>query len=389
MITQSPTFCPAPWTSLNIDQTGRVSPCMHHWDSLGSIKQNTIQEIIQGPGFTDLKNHMLQGKWSTGCRDCRNLEEVTGSSPRTVRKSSAETLQAINNNITWFAPEHLVINWSNLCNLTCTYCNSDTSTAWQAIKGIPIQHVKNEHADLLLLAREQGQHVQGLTLGGGEPLLQKGLVDFLRCLNPDKVRVLVTTNLTVDLINNPVYQELKNWKQVEWQISFDNANRDRFEYVRMGANWSQFEKNIDTMVADQQLVKAHPAYSLYCAFDLENFYNYCVEKNILLFWCDLTHPWDLDVRRLSKPIRELAQQQIDIVVEKFGHLHGMAVDTLQRYRKQLDDNSNLVNIDTYRADPLMYSKNIEATLGSKHTFEQLWPEVVDLLDQHWYHSIPE
>ena len=44
MITQSPTFCSAPWTSLNIDQTGRVFPCMHSGYELGNIKEIPIQQ---------------------------------------------------------------------------------------------------------------------------------------------------------------------------------------------------------------------------------------------------------------------------------------------------------------------------------------------------------
>ncbi len=384
MITQSPTFCPAPWTGLNIDQTGRVSPCMHAVDAIGNIKVNTIQEIIHGPALTSIKQHMLEGQWHDTCRLCRELEATTGASARTVRKASEETLTAINEDISWFSPEHLVINWSNLCNLSCTYCNAETSTAWQAIKGIPINHVKNEHADLVALARQHGHRVQGLTLGGGEPLLQKGLVDFLRCLNPNQVRVLVTTNLSIDLTTNPVYQELKTWPTVDWQISFDNANAEQFEYVRAGARWSTFVNNIKIMKQDQQQVIAHPAYSLYCAYDLVNYYEFCVANDLNLFWCDLTHPWDLDVRRLSPELRQQAQVEIDLVIERFGHHSGMAIDTLKRYRIQLEDNSNLVNIETYRADPLQYAQRIEQELELTTTFEQLWPAVTQRLREHWY-----
>jgi radical SAM protein with 4Fe4S-binding SPASM domain len=384
MITKSPTFCPAPWTGLNIDQTGRVSPCMHAVDAIGNIKVNTIQQIIQGPALTSIKQHMLEGQWHATCRLCQELEATTGASARTVRKANEETLAAINQDISWFSPEHLVINWSNLCNLTCTYCNAETSTAWQAFKGIPINHVKNDHADLVELARQHGHRVQGLTLGGGEPLLQKGLVDFLRCLNPNRVRVLVTTNLSIDLNTNAVYQELKQWPTVDWQISFDNANQQQFEYVRAGASWSTFVNNIKIMKQDQQHVIAHPAYSLYCAYDLINYYEFCVANDLNLFWCDLTHPWDLDVRRLSPELRRQAQVEIDRVIERFGHQTGMAIDTLKRYRIQLEDNSNLVNIETYRADPLQFAQRIEKELELSTTFEQLWPAVTQQLKEHWY-----
>ena len=65
-ITQSATFCPAPWTSLNIDQTGRVSPCMYCWDSVGNIKQATIQEIIRGKTMSDIRAHMARGRAEVG-----------------------------------------------------------------------------------------------------------------------------------------------------------------------------------------------------------------------------------------------------------------------------------------------------------------------------------
>jgi hypothetical protein len=191
-------------------------------------------------------------------------------------------------------------------------------------------------------------------------------------LNPEQVRVLVTTNLTVDLATNPVYRELKNWKTVEWQISFDNADRDKFEYVRDRASWAQFERNIDIMKADGQFIKAHPAYSIYCAFDLVSYYNYCVAKDIDLFWCELTHPWDLDIRRYPWALRQQAIAEIDRVVEQFGDRPNLAVDTLERYRMTLLDNSYLID-PTYQVDAPGFHQRIERELNKTQTFSQLWP----------------
>ena len=373
-VTSSATFCPAPWTSLNIDQTGRVSCCMFGEQSIGNIKQNSIQDIIQGPALLDIKQHMAQGQWHSNCVQCRRNEDVTGASARTQRMLDQPSRDQIDQDINWFSPQHLVINWSNLCNLTCTYCNADTSTAWQAIKGIPINYVRNEHQDLIDLAKQHGPSVQGLVLGGGEPLLQKGLVEFLQCLDGEKVRALVTTNLSVDLATNPVYQELKKWRTVEWQISFDNVDPAKFEYVRDRASWAQFERNIDTMKADGQFIKAHPAYSIYCAFDLVSYYDYCVAKNIDLFWCELTHPWDLDIRRYSMALRQRAIDEIDQVLEKYGDRMGLALDTLKRYRMTLLDNSYIFNQDTYTPNAVEFHQRIERELNKINTFTQLWPE---------------
>ena len=372
MITDSPTFCPAPWTSLNIDQAGEVSPCFHCVDMIGNIKKNTIQEVITGPVVTGMKQAMARGEWAPGCAWCKRLEETTGVSGRTVRTTSAETQAAINADPDFFKLEHLVVNWSNLCNLACVYCNPETSTAWQSIKKIPINHVKNEHADLIELARTQGHNIQGLSLGGGEPLLQKGLEQFLDYIDGNKVSVMITTNISVGLETNAIYQRLKTWPNVSWMISFDNANKEKFEYVRHGASWAQFVDNIQIMKRDQQKVQAHPAYSVYCALDLMEYYDFCSAQQLDIFWCELTNPWDLDIRRQSRNLQQLAIEEIDRVVAKYQEQKHLSTDVLERYRATLLDNSYLTNQD-FVPNMHTWHTNIETTLKKITRFVDLWP----------------
>lgn len=383
MITNSPTFCPAPWTSLNIDQTGDTRPCLNSHYSIGNIKNNTVQEIISGPKLLGVKNSMAAGEWSECCKLCKESEDTIGVSPRTQRHCDNTTLEAINNDITWFEPQHLVVNWSNLCNLTCVYCNADTSTAWQSVKKIPITFVKNDQQSITELMRTHGHKLQGLLLGGGEPLLQKGLVEMLRLLNPEQVRVLVTTNISIDITTNLVYQELRKWPNVEWQVSFDNANKDKFEYVRDGANWELFVQNIDQMVADGQVVNAHPAYSIYCAFDLIEYYKFCKEHKIGVFWCNLSHPFDLDVRRLPESLRIKAANEIDQVIEWCENNYhdnlpgtGLALDTLSGYRRELIDNSGINRNIDYVPDVPRFHKGKETELKKSVHFADLWPDIV-------------
>jgi len=376
MITKSPTFCPAPWTSLNIDQAGETSPCFHCVDMIGNNKKNTIQEIIHGPKATSMREAMSRGEWHPGCSWCKRLEETTGTSGRTVRGASEETLAAIDQDINFFKLEHLVVNWSNLCNLTCVYCNDQTSTAWQSVKKIPINHVKNEHTDLIDLAQTQGHNIQGLSLGGGEPLLQKGLEVFLSHLNPATVSVMVTTNLSMEITTNPIYQILKTWPKVEWMVSFDNAHKEKFEYVRDRANWEQFVKNIRQMKQDGQRVNAHPAYSIYCALDLVEYYDFCIEENLGVYWCELNHPIELDIRRHNQNLRHSAVAAIDQVLTKHGDKKSLAIDVLKTYRNTLQDNSYLRDQEFFKpSDTLKWHEKIENTLSKKNKFVDLWPEL--------------
>lgn len=401
MITNSPTFCPAPWTTLNIDQAGNVSPCFHCVDMIGNVKKNSIQEIITGPVVTGMKQAMARGEWAPGCRWCQRLEETTGASGRTEKYTLQETLSAINADPDFFKLEHFMVNWSNLCNLACVYCNAETSTAWQSIKKIPINHMKNEHADLIELARTQGQNIQGLSLGGGEPLLQKGLEQFLDYVNPATVSVMITTNLSVVLEQNAIYQRLRTWPDVHWMISFDNADPDKFEYVRHGANWTQFVDNIQILKKDKQKVQAHPAYSVYCALDLMQYYDFCAEQQLDIFWCELNHPWELDIRRQSAKLRQMAVAEIDRVVEKYQTHVNLHTNALSGYRATLIDNSYLTNQDfvpeafvpvdyfgpedfvpdAFVPDIVNWHLDMETTLAKTKRFADLWPHIAKELHE--------
>jgi radical SAM protein with 4Fe4S-binding SPASM domain len=380
-ITHSPTFCSAPWTSLNIDQTGRVMPCMHSVYELGNIKHTPIQQILLDGKIKNLKQTIARGQWHEACVMCKRLEDTTGASGRTGRLVDQETLTAIDNDLDFFKLQHLVVNWSNLCNLACVYCNNETSTAWQSINKIPIDHAKNEHQDLIELVKTQGHDIQGLSLGGGEPLLQKGLVEFLDYLDPLKVRVMVTTNLSMDINTNSVYQKLKDWPQVTWMISFDNANKDKFEYVRHNAKWEQFVKNIRQMKADGEQVKAHPAYSIYCAWDLMEYYDFCAAENLEIYWCELNHPVALDVRRQSLPVRQRAIEEIDQVVAKYSTQPNLSTDALNRYRMTLKNPSYINNTyDKFKSqDTVVWISMIEAKLKKTQTFQDLWPKLQKMI----------
>lgn len=374
MISQSPTFCPCPWTSLNIDQSGRVLPCLNsHIDNLklGNLNQKTIQEIINGPEHLSLKETIAAGQWHPLCTNCKTNEAQTGSSARMMMTMGDQVTDSIDRDINYFQLTDLTVNWSSLCNLTCTYCNPQTSTAWQAALNQPIQIIKNDHVHLIELAQEHKDTLKGISLGGGEPLLQKSLPEFLQQLDPQQVNVMITTNLAVDLSRNPVYQELKNWPNVSWLISFDNVQRDKFEYVRAGCDWSLFLHNIDLVKSHGIRPVAHPAYSIYCAFDLVEYYEFCEQNDLDIFWCELTNPYELDVKRLPLHLRKLAQQEIATVIDKWSGYHNLSLDTLKQYQQRLDYTESPSTVT-----PAEFHLKQETILKQKHTFAQLWPSLI-------------
>ena len=145
--------------------------------------------------------------------------------------------------------------------------------------------------------------------------------------------------------------------------------------MRDRASWAQLRKNIDTLKSDNQHVWAHPAYSIYCAFDLVEYYEFCENLDLDLFWCELTNPWELDVRRLPLQLRQQAVEEIDCVIKRWGHADNLATITLENYRKQLLDNSYVFNINEYKTDVLGWHQHIELELNKTKRFVDLWPEL--------------
>lgn len=376
MISASPTFCPCPWTTVNIDQAGVVKPCLSSYEyqqDLGNVNQQSIQEIIAGPRGQLLRQRIAQGLWDPLCAGCQRIEAVGGSSPRhaAIAEWGAEIGPQIDQNINNLILRDITVNWSNLCNLTCTYCNPGTSTRWQAVRNLPVTVVKNSPAGLIELAEEHAETIRGLSLGGGEPLLQKGLPEFLLKIRPEQTSVMITTNLSVDLESNPVYQTLRQWPNVSWSVSFDNVNKERFEYVRNGADWDLFVANIDQLKREGQSVVAHPAYSIYCALSLVEYYEFCRDRDLDVYWCDLQHPHALDIRRQPIALRRAAQAEIDRVVELYSNRPGnWSLATLENYRIQLENPP----AQTATVDPVAWHREQERILTQQHRFEDLWPE---------------
>jgi len=373
--TDSPTFCARPWTTLVVDQRGRVEPCTWADDHpLGNIKNQSINSILTGTELTQMRQQMTQGEWPERCVKCRLLEADTGSSPRMWEKhmTTAEQLAQIDQDPEHFELLYLSIAWTSLCNLTCTYCNPHTSTAWQAALHMPIAVETTDTAGLIQLAKSSPQ-LRSLTLGGGEPLLQRGLLEFLTAFGRRNIATTVTTNLIVDLDRNAIYQELKHWPHVVWMISFDTVDPARFEYIRRGATWAQFRNNIDQLKHDGVHVVAHPAYGAYSALDIEQYYEFCTELDLEIFWCEVYHPHSLTARKLPAHLRTAASEAIDRVVQRWGHRQALAIDTLRIYQQQLSCPLDLVD----QADSIVefHLKQEQLLKPGTHRFEDLWPDL--------------
>ena len=79
-LSDSPTFCPAPWTQIALNTDAEPRPCCAIYNSLGRYKD--LPEYWNSKPLQEIRNAMLQGKWHPACSSCEKTEKHGGISKR-------------------------------------------------------------------------------------------------------------------------------------------------------------------------------------------------------------------------------------------------------------------------------------------------------------------
>jgi organic radical activating enzyme len=373
------TFCALPFTAIFLGPDTGIKPCCSSSVALGFLNQNSIQEILQNHRTQDLRQSILDGKWHEGCRQCQRQFE---QGIRSERKDDLEGfLQQHGSNIdkNYFKLVRMDLRWSNTCNLSCTYCYEYFSSKWAEIKGIKVNSVVDENEQsLFLLVEQHKDSVENIMMLGGEPLLQKQNAYLIDLVSRKSFYIL--TNLAVPLANNKVAQKLLQESDLHIGVSFETV-RDRYEYVRHGAQWELFDSNLDYIKSQRPdvTIDAHSLYSIYSAFNLVEFYEYIVDKNVFnqVFWNLLESSGEnmhASVFKLSKPLKEMAILEIEKVSKLFPYAPGIA--DLLSIKNTLSENldsemlpKDLGFIEEANSVELKLKKNPEKS------FKNLWSEL--------------
>jgi len=243
-------FCPIPWTGFMYNSDGTVQNCIRNRESIGSLKNNTLKEILDTN--TEIKQNMLDNKPGHGCQGCYQLEE--GKKSFDIVSDRIFYLKELKNvpldtydNIDNFDLNKIDIRWSNSCNFGCVYCGPEYSSKWTAELKLDKQYVPQERVEeLKQFVFDNAHKLKHVYLAGGEPLLMKEneeLLELLLDVNPE-VNLRVNTNLSKT--GTPVFDLICQFKNVHWTISVESME-DEFEYIRHGGKWQDFLDNLNVI----------------------------------------------------------------------------------------------------------------------------------------------
>jgi radical SAM protein with 4Fe4S-binding SPASM domain len=368
-------YCSAPWHGLHINPRGDVKTCCAGDPNLlGNLNTHTVDEMLNGDVMREVRQYMKQGQLHPEyCKNCLN-----GSGEIDWHNNTNENFNYEDAPLEYLYPTIVDARWNITCNQSCNYCDANASSSWAAITGSMYKPETRKRTDEIIELIDQNKNkIVEVALVGGEPLLLKENLAVLDALEGTNCKVVIITNLNVDLESNAVFQKLKKHPRVGWSLSFDNIGPE-YEYVRYGGSWELHEKNIDTVC---ELMKhghdggIHAVYNLYNCTKLVEFKEWAASKGLSIIWQRLFTPSHLDVHNQNQSIKDLALAEIDRMFEECE-----ITEFEQNFFHQIQ--AELQSSKGY-ADPIAFTKQMETQYhpDTQGHFGKLWPEIYNALSK--------
>jgi MoaA/NifB/PqqE/SkfB family radical SAM enzyme len=239
-------FCPVPWTGIMYNFDGTVKNCIRSASPIGNIRDTNIEQIL-GQDY-EIKADMQAGQKFNRCNPCYDLEQKKNKfdiiSDRVFYLKELRDVDYTLYDTTNFDLHTVDIRWSNLCNFACVYCNPEFSSKWASERGItmltPVDQQVEKFKQYIFERAPQLKHVY---LAGGEPLLMKENLEFLKLLKNVNPNVNLRINTNLSKVDTRIFDLICEFKNVHWIVSVETIEEE-YEYIRHGGIWQDFVDNL-------------------------------------------------------------------------------------------------------------------------------------------------
>ena len=248
------------WLTVEPERRSMASCCAASTQKIDlSWLRNNPGQLFNDPNLLHERQQMLDNEPPSSCEDsCWQAERVGLPSRRTLMKSDIKTHLDIVS-----SPTVLHINLGSDCNLTCSYCCKQYSTAWLrdidkngAYLDDPRFHINNNDRIVLKLGQKKVKSsesyeliineikkiktVNRIEISGGEPLLYNDLDQLVQSLSGP---INIYTGLGVD--SKRLKRILDTLPEtITFSISAENTGK-LYEFNRYGNTWNNFLTNLD------------------------------------------------------------------------------------------------------------------------------------------------
>lgn len=292
----SPSFCAAKWYNTSIWlNNGRTASCHHPLAHSISLEQ--IESNPKALHNTDIKKQarkeMLEGIRPKECGYCWRVEDLNDNNIISDRayKSMIYDINDIQQlkSLPWDSdidPKTMEICFDNLCNLNCSYCNSEFSSTWASdIKengvyqnmitpggmtyhndgrnGMPFGS-KNENNTYVKKFFEWyndslRDNLTELRVSGGEPTRSPDFWRLIDTFNNEKFQFAVNSNLIMDESRlNKLSDVSKQFDKFKFHIytSCESYGKSA-EFVRSNLNYELWRSNLKKLQQSNPHIVTH------------------------------------------------------------------------------------------------------------------------------------
>ena len=247
--------CLNPFRWLEVNNDGQVTPCCNTWfkGHLGSIKDQSLEEIWNGAPFRALRNAMYEGgPWENFCNK-ETCPQIINNTWVPIDHISPEThdllpitqplLDHIRQGKTEMSigPIQIGLSCDPRCNLRCIMCfathnpSRDGALIRKALRGMEsflpgVKRIK--------------------MLGDGEVFAIPETRDFLLSFDSKaypETSFLIHTNGI--LLTPAMWTNLAHLKIDTLVISIDAATKETYEKIRIGGKWEVLMQNMEFLLA--------------------------------------------------------------------------------------------------------------------------------------------
>jgi len=251
-MSNSKTYCSAPFQHLHISPIGDMMPCCsYRGKPFGNVNNNSIENIFNNVRFKIIRKQLLEGKEPDGCYKCFKRESVGLTSPRLQYQDDYTPEKIYTMSVKFDSWD---IRNTNLCNLKCQTCGPNYSSLHNNGKEIsPSTKAMN---DIYKNIDSNIHNVKNIYFAGGEPLINpmheyiiKKLIDKKRF----DCKLQYSTNLT--LLKYKGFDVLEAWKKfknVKVLASVDGIGKQN-EFIRTNSKWETTDKNLKILLGQSNI----------------------------------------------------------------------------------------------------------------------------------------
>jgi organic radical activating enzyme len=199
-------------------------------------------------------------------------------------------------------PKVMEFELSNECNLECIMCNGSFSSSIRKNRE-KLPPIISPYNDTFVDQLEEFiPHLTDAKFLGGEPFMidiYLSIWERILRINP-KIRIHITTNGT--FLNNRI-KALLEGLNAGIILSIDSVNKETYRKIRINGNYDKVMENLDYFIGYTQRKKTFISMAA-CPMtnnwrELPEMLEFCMSKNIALYFNVVFTPFELSLRDLS------------------------------------------------------------------------------------------